>query len=59
MIIFSFTGALVGRIYRNTILIVATSIVGSYITVRSISLIFGGFPNETTFNRDFNLDNLR
>ena len=59
MVIFSCAGALVGREYRNVILIVATSIVGSYITVRSVSLIFGGFPNETTFNRDFNMNILR
>ena len=58
LFIFSFAGALAGRIYRNIILIISTSIVGSYITIRSISLIFGGFPSETTFNRDFNLNSL-
>lgn len=59
LFIFSFAGALIGRVYKNIILIVSTSIVGSYITVRSISLIFGGFPNEMTFNRDLNLNSLR
>lgn len=32
----------------RTIILITTSVVGSYMLVRGFSFIFGGFPNEFT-----------
>lgn len=32
--------------FQHLIVSIATSFIGSYITIRSISILFGGFPNE-------------
>jgi hypothetical protein len=34
--------------YRNKVIILSTSLTGSYMIIRPISWIFGGFPNEFT-----------
>lgn len=39
-------GGILGFEFQYLITSVATAFIGSYITVRSLSLIFGGFPNE-------------
>lgn len=50
MIIFAIFGAILSYEFRDHIVIIATSLIGSYITVRSYSLVFGGFPNEMSLN---------
>lgn len=39
-------------------MIVSTSLIGSYIIVRTISLVFGGFPNELNFNTNISTNTL-
>lgn len=39
-------GAILGFEFQHLIVSIATAFIGSYITVRSLSLIFGGFPSE-------------
>ena len=50
LFVFTITGAILGYELKPYIIIVSTSFIGSYITVWSFSLIFGGFPNEFEFN---------
>lgn len=44
--------------FKDYIIIVSTSFIGSYVTVRSFSLIFGGFPNEFQLNLNINTQTL-
>lgn len=46
LLFFTVLGAIMAYEFKDHIIIVSTSFIGSYITVRSLSLIFGGFPNE-------------
>ena len=39
-----------GYEFKQYVVIVATSFIGSYLTVRSISILLGGFPNEFEIN---------
>lgn len=50
--IFILIGAITAYEFENQIVIVATSLIGSYITVRTYSIIFGGFPNELSLNQN-------
>lgn len=59
LFIFAVLGAIVGNEFKDHIIILSTSLIGSYITVRTISVIFGKFPNELTFNAEFNIDALK
>lgn len=34
--------------YSEEVIVMSTSLVGSYMVIRPISWIFGGFPNEFT-----------
>lgn len=45
-IIFTIPFALLTFKYRNEVIIASSSLLGSYLVVRPISWIFGGFPNE-------------
>lgn len=58
LFIFAILGAMIGNEYKDHIIILSTSLIGSYITIRTISIIFGNFPNELTFNAEFNIDAL-
>ena len=58
LFIFAALGAVVGSEYKDHIIILSTSLIGSYITVRTISVIFGKFPNELTFNAEFNINSM-
>ena len=40
--------ALLALVWFNTAILLSTSLVGSYLTARGISLFAGGFPNEYT-----------
>ena len=40
-------GAVIGYFFMKVLFILATSTVGSYLFVRGISFIFGGFPSES------------
>lgn len=51
LVVFTIIGGILGFEFQNLIVIIATSFIGSYITVRSLSLIFGGFPNEFDLTR--------
>ena len=43
-------GGILGYEFKDIIVIIATSLIGSYITIRSFSVIFGGFVNEFQMN---------
>ena len=43
---FSILGAIAGYELQGIIVSIATSFIGSYLTIRSLSVLFGGFPNE-------------
>lgn len=58
LIFFSIIGAILAYEFNNHIIIISTSFVGSYLTVRSLSLIFGGFPNEFELNLNINTSTL-
>lgn len=58
LFIFGALGAILGNEFKDHIIIISTSLIGSYITVRTISVIFGNFPNELTFNAEFNINSL-
>ena len=46
LVVFTIVGGVLGFEFQHLIVSIATSFIGSYITIRSISVIFGGFPNE-------------
>lgn len=46
LVIFTILGSVLAYEFNNHIIIVSTSFIGSYITIRSLSVLFGGFPNE-------------
>ena len=50
IVIFTIIGAILGYEFKEYVVIVATSFIGSYITVRSFSILLGGFPNEFEIN---------
>lgn len=50
IVYFCVLGGILGYEFKDIIVILATSLIGSYITVRSISVIFGGFVNEFEIN---------
>lgn len=54
LVILTILGAIFGYEFQEYIVIVSTSLIGSYITVRALSIIFGGFPNELQFNVNIN-----
>lgn len=58
LIVFTILGSILAYEFNNHIIIVSTSFIGSYITIRSISLIFGGFPNEFQLNMNINTQTL-
>ena len=43
---FGLLGAILAFEFKDYMVIIATSFIGSYILVRSISIPIGGFPNE-------------
>lgn len=47
-----------GYEFQRDIMIVSTSLIGSYMIVRTASLVFGGFPNELNFNRNISTKTL-
>lgn len=47
---FMIIGGILGYEFKDIIVIVATSLIGAYITIRSISVVFGGFVNEFEIN---------
>ena len=47
---FMILGGILGYEFKDIIVILATSLIGSYLTIRSISVIFGGFVNEFEMN---------
>jgi hypothetical protein len=50
IVVFTILGAVLGYEFKDHIVILSTSFIGSYLTVRSLSIIFGGFPNEFEIN---------
>ena len=54
LVILTLLGAIFGYEFQEYIVIISTSLIGSYITVRALSIIFGGFPNELQFNVKIN-----
>lgn len=50
IVVFTLIGAILGYEFKEYVVIVATSFIGSYISVRSISILLGGFPNEFEIN---------
>lgn len=58
LFIMTLIGAILGYEFSTYIIIISTSLLGSYITVRTLSVIFGGFPNEYELNRDLQTQTL-
>lgn len=54
LFVFTCLGAILAYEFKDHIIILTTSLIGSYLTVRSISLLLGGFPNEFELNKNIN-----
>lgn len=54
LFVFTCLGAILSYEFKDHIIILTTSLIGSYILVRSVSLLLGGFPNEFQLNLNIN-----
>jgi len=48
----AFLGAYYAYKHGDTIVILVTSLIGAYLTVRGVSMFFGGFPNEVSLYQE-------
>jgi len=52
----AFIGCFAANWFKEDVIIISTSLIGSYIFVRGISMLAGGYPDEVTMFKELDND---